>query len=69
MQLTRDERRKIAEQNYNKFVTALEKQGLMIKKSRGDGNCLFRSFSDQYEGKQDNYNKYRQKTVSLHFLR
>jgi OTU domain-containing protein 3 len=30
---------------------------------RGDGNCLFRAFSDQIEGSENNYSFYRQSAI------
>jgi len=38
--------------------------GLYMRDVRGDGNCLFRSVSDQLEDNEDNHNKYRQLAVS-----
>ncbi|KAJ3182593.1 OTU domain-containing protein 3 [Gaertneriomyces sp. JEL0708] len=43
----------------------LARQGLKIKDMTGDGNCLFRALSDQYEGTPDYHAKHRQ-TVCEH---
>lgn len=49
-------------QNLNK---ELEPLGLQVKLIKGDGNCLFRSVSDQLENDQNQYKPYRQKTVEF----
>ena len=46
-----------------KFVEELKKIGFYIKEVKGDGNCLFRSVSEQLEGNENNYEIYRQKCV------
>ena len=43
-----------------KFREELIQYGLRILEMGADGNCLFRSISDQLEGNQANYRKYRQ---------
>lgn len=51
------------EQEYVKLDKILQEQGMIIKRITGDGNCLFRSFADQVEADQTQYDKYRQTTV------
>lgn len=46
-----------------KFVEELKKIGYFIKEVKGDGNCLFRSVSDQMEENENNYEEYRKKCV------
>ena len=46
-----------------KFSEELKKLGFYIKEVKGDGNCLFRSVSEQLEGNENNYEIYRQKCV------
>ena len=46
-----------------KFSEELKKLGFYIKEVKGDGNCLFRSVSEQFEGNENNYAIYRQKCV------
>ena len=41
------------------FVKDLEKLGYFIREVGGDGNCLFRSVSDQMNNNQQNYKLYR----------
>lgn len=41
------------------FQKQLLQFGLKIKIVKGDGNCLFRSFSDQLDGNENNHVKYR----------
>ncbi len=41
----------------------MEKLGLKFKVVKGDGNCLFRSFSDQVEGSENNHAFYRQSSI------
>lgn len=45
------------------FREDLLKLGYYIKEIKGDGNCLFRSFADQYENNQNNYKIYREKVI------
>jgi OTU domain-containing protein 3 len=42
-----------------KFIKHLETLGYFIREVRGDGNCLFRSVSEQMEGNEHNYQHYR----------
>ena len=42
-----------------KFKKHLETLGYFIREVEGDGNCLFRSVSEQMEGTEKNYQKYR----------
>ena len=42
------------------FVKDLEKLGYFIREVGGDGNCLFRSVSDQMDNNQQNYKMYRE---------
>ena len=46
-----------------KFIKELENLGYFIKEVKGDGNCLFRSVSEQIEGDENNHQIYRQKCV------
>ena len=46
-----------------KFKKHLESLGYFIREVEGDGNCLFRSVSEQMEGNENNYNEYREKCV------
>ena len=45
------------------FIEELKKLGYYIKEVDSDGNCLFRSVSDQLENHEYNFDNYRQKTV------
>jgi len=47
------------------FKIQLAKLNLVIKEVSGDGNCLFRSISDQMEGHEHAYDTYRQGCVFL----
>lgn len=40
------------------FVDLLTSQGLMLTIVDGDGNCLFRSLSDQLTGTQSNHHQF-----------
>jgi len=42
------------------FIKDLEKIGYFIREVGGDGNCLFRSVSDQLDNTEKNYKKYRE---------
>ena len=42
------------------FIKDLEKIGYFIREVGGDGNCLFRSVSDQLDNTEKNYKKYSQ---------
>ena len=46
-----------------KFKEDLKKIGYYIKEVKGDGNCLFRSVSEQIEENENNYQEYRKKCV------
>ena len=46
-----------------KFVEELKKIGYFIREVKGDGNCLFRSVSEQIEENENNYEEYRKKCV------
>ena len=48
-----------------KFGAQLAEFGLRIKIVKGDGNCLFRSLSDQIEGNENNYMEYRKNVVGF----
>ena len=45
------------------FKEELNKLGYYIREVDGDGNCLFRSVSDQLENSEKNHKFYREKTV------
>ena len=47
-----------------KFKKHLESLGYFIREVRGDGNCLFRSVSEQMEGNENNYKEYREKCIN-----
>ena len=46
-----------------KFVEELKKIGYFIREVKGDGNCLFRSVSEQLEENENNYEVYRKKCI------
>ena len=46
-----------------KFKEDLKKIGYYIKEVKGDGNCLFRSVSEQIEEDENKYQEYREKCV------
>ena len=45
------------------FKKHLESLGYFIREVEGDGNCLFRSVSEQMEGNENNYQEYRDKCI------
>lgn len=47
-----------------KFKKHLESLGYFIREVGGDGNCLFRSVSEQIEGNENNYQEYREKCIN-----
>ena len=47
-----------------KFKKNLESLGYFIREVGGDGNCLFRSVSEQVEGNEHNFQEYREKCVN-----
>jgi hypothetical protein len=47
-----------------KFKQKLETLGYFIREVGGDGNCLFRSVSEQVEGNEHNFQEYREKCVN-----
>ena len=47
-----------------KFKKHLETLGYFIREVGGDGNCLFRSVSEQVEGNESNYKEYRERCVN-----
>ena len=47
-----------------KFKKKLESLGYFIREVGGDGNCLFRSVSEQVEGNEHNFQEYREKCVN-----
>lgn len=55
----RKEKRQAAIQNFAKFEVQLKKLDMRIKEVSGDGNCLFRSICDQFEGNEANHEHYR----------
>ena len=46
------------------FIKDLEKLGYFIREVGGDGNCLFRSVSDQMDNNQNNYKLYREMCIN-----
>ena len=46
------------------FIKDLEKLGYFIREVGGDGNCLFRSVSDQIDNNQNNYKLYREMCIN-----
>lgn len=47
-------------QKERRFEKKMKKKGLMIKKMREDGACLFRAVADQVYGDQDMHGNVRQ---------
>lgn len=47
-----------------KFKKHLETLGYFIREVGGDGNCLFRSVSEQMEGNENNFQEYRDKCIN-----
>ena len=45
--------------NLEEFKNFIENLGLRIKEVEGDGNCFFRSISDQLVGSENNHREYR----------
>jgi len=45
------------------FEALLHKKGLIIRKIRGDGNCLFRSVAEQVYGDQEMHEEVRRRTM------
>ncbi|EFC39296.1 predicted protein [Naegleria gruberi] len=54
---------KLEDEDFQKMNQQLEPYGLYLKKVTGDGNCQFRSVSDQLYGDQTQYQKIRQGAV------
>eukprot|EP00826_Nyctotherus_ovalis_P025167 TRINITY_DN1946_c0_g2_i8.p1 TRINITY_DN1946_c0_g2~~TRINITY_DN1946_c0_g2_i8.p1 ORF type:complete len:329 (-),score=88.42 TRINITY_DN1946_c0_g2_i8:92-1078(-) len=52
-------------ENLKNFQDQIAAFGLKIKLIKGDGNCLFRSISDQLEGIENNHQYYRQRIVEF----
>jgi len=52
-------------ESLKKFQDQLAAFNLKIKLSKADGNCLFRSISDQLEGTENNHSFYRSQIVIL----
>ena len=48
-----------------KFRVQLAQFGLRVKEMGADGNCMFRSLSDQLEGHEKLHMKYRQEAVTF----
>ena len=46
-----------------KFIEELKNLGYFIREVGGDGNCLFRSVSEQAENDENNYKYYREKCI------
>ena len=46
-----------------KIKNELESLGYYVVEVKGDGNCLFRSVSEQIEGDENNYKQYRERCV------
>ena len=44
---------------FQSFQTVLAPKGIFMRDVEGDGNCLFRSISDQIEGSEGNHRYYR----------
>jgi len=50
-------------QNWKNYEDFIRKHGFKLVSIVGDGNCLFRAFSHQLEGSQENYKYYRMESV------
>lgn len=50
-------------QKERRFEKKMKKKGLMIKKMRDDGACLFRAVADQVYGDQDMHGNVRQQCM------
>lgn len=60
----RKKERKQKEDMDEKFKKSLEEIGYFIREVEGDGNCLFRSVSEQVEGNENSHIEYREKCVN-----
>jgi len=49
---------------FEEYQELLNKKGVYMRDVQGDGNCLYRCVSDQVEGSEKNYKKYRENAVS-----
>lgn len=54
------ERKQRMKKEYEELKKNLEQSGYYVREMGGDGNCLFRSVSDQIEGNENNFKYYRQ---------
>ena len=60
----RRNKRRQSDEIDEKFKKKLEELGYFIREVGGDGNCLFRSVSEQVEGNEHNFQEYREKCVN-----
>jgi len=60
----RRNKRRQSDEIDEKFKKKLEELGYFIREVGGDGNCLFRSVSEQVEGNEQNFQEYREKCVN-----
>lgn len=58
----RKKRANKSKEYFSSFQKDMNSIGLRIKEVNGDGNCLFRSISDQFEGNENNHFHYRNLT-------
>ena len=59
----RKKRKKRRDEIDEEFIKELEKLGYFIREVGGDGNCLFRSVSDQMDNTEKNYKEYRSRCI------
>ena len=59
----RKKRNKRRDEIDEEFIKELEKLGYFIREVGGDGNCLFRSVSDQMDNTEKNYKEYRSRCI------
>lgn len=55
----RKENEKAWKEHFQAFQEELAKKGLYMREIDGDGNCLFRSFSDQFHGVETRHKDFR----------
>ena len=60
----KNKRNKQKDEIDEKFKKHLETLGYFIREVEGDGNCLFRSVSEQVEGNESNYKEYRERCIN-----
>ena len=60
----KNKRNRKEDEEDEKFKKHLETLGYFIREVGGDGNCLFRSVSEQVEGNESHYKEYREKCIN-----